>query len=144
MKQLKDTYIDNMTTWAKSKLGSDKYNGWCLKFCEDALEISNSIEIFGGSSAKESYELYKDDIHLDEPILGSFVFYDCMCLDENGNPVNYGHVGICLEDGNVIHAFDRVRIDNYKEIEKLETISGDYPKYLGWVSIERILKQKNL
>jgi len=139
-----NSYIDNMTTWAKNKLGSTEYNGWCLKYCEDALEISNNIEIFGGSSAKESYELYKDGIHEGEPELGSFVFYDCMSLDENKKPVNYGHVGICLDGGNVIHAFDRVRIDNYREIEELETLSGDHPKYLGWVSIDRIIRQENL
>ena len=51
---------ENMICWAESKLGSTEYSGWCLAFIEDALEISNHIEIFGGDSAKESCELYKD------------------------------------------------------------------------------------
>ena len=38
---------ENMIRWAKSKLGSKEYAGWCLAFIEDALEISNHIEIFG-------------------------------------------------------------------------------------------------
>ena len=51
---------ENMIRWAENKLGSTKYAGWCLAFIEDALEISNDIEIFGGESAKESCEMYRD------------------------------------------------------------------------------------
>ena len=39
---------ENMIRWAESKLGSTEYAGWCLAFIEDALEISNNIEVFGG------------------------------------------------------------------------------------------------
>ena len=46
---------ENMIRWAESKLGSTEYAGWCLVFIEDALEVSNNIEIFGGDSAKQSY-----------------------------------------------------------------------------------------
>jgi len=137
-----NVYIDNMINWAVRKLGSTEYNGWCLSFVEDALEKSNNIEIFGGDSAKESLEIYKDELNLDEPEKGSFVFYDCMCFDEEKNLVNYGHVGICIGESKVIHAFDRVRIDNYLDIEKLTSLTGDHPKYLGWVKIDRVLKQK--
>ena len=45
-----------MIRLAESKLGSTEYAGWCLAFIEDALEISNHIEIYGGDSAKESCE----------------------------------------------------------------------------------------
>ena len=41
-----------------------------------------------------------------------------------------------------IHAWDIVRIDDYLAIEKLTALTGDHPKYLGWVSLERILDQK--
>ena len=51
---------ENMIRWAECKLGSTEYAGWCLAFVEDALEISNNIEISGGDSAKESYEMYKE------------------------------------------------------------------------------------
>ena len=46
--------IENMIRWAEDRLGETRYAGWCLSFIEDALEISNGIEIFGGDSAKES------------------------------------------------------------------------------------------
>ena len=144
---------ENMIRFAKSKLGSTEYAGWCLAFIEDALEISNHIEIFGGDSAKEScelyggdsakesYEMYKVALRGGVPERGAFVFYDCLCPSENG-PVNWGHCGISFGDGRVIHAWDRVRIDDYLAIEKLTALTGDHPKYLGWVALERVLNQK--
>ena len=134
--------IDNMICWAMEKLGERKYAGWCLSFIEDALEKGNGIEIFGGDSAKESATLYSDAMMQGEPPRGAYVFYDCMCLSEDG-PVNWGHCGISLGDGRVIHAWDVVRIDNYLDIEKMHAASGDHPQYIGWVSVRRVLMQKN-
>ena len=53
-------YAENMISWARSRLGSTEYAGWCLSFIEDALELPNGIEIFGGDSAKESAGLCAD------------------------------------------------------------------------------------
>ena len=66
-----------------------------MSFIEDTLELSNNIEIFGGDCAKESYEMYKDDLRQGNPEKGSFVFYNCLCPSKNGL-VNYGHCGISL------------------------------------------------
>ncbi len=84
---------ENMIRWAESKLGCTEYALWCLSFIEDALEISNHIEIYGGDSAKESCEMYKDALRGGAPERGAFVFYDCLCPGENG-PVNWGHCGL--------------------------------------------------
>lgn len=138
-----DLMIENMIEWAKSKLGSTEYRTWCLSFIEDALEISNNIEIFGGDCAKESCEMYSDALKTDCPEKGSFVFYDCLCKSEEGL-VNWGHCGICLGDGKLIHAWDSVRIDDYINVEKLVSNAGAHPKYLGWVPIERVLAQKEI
>ena len=132
---------ENMIRRAKDQLGSSDYAGWCLSFIEDALEKSNGIEIFGGDSAKESALLYADGTRQGEPERGTFVFYDCICQGPDG-PVNWGHCGISLGDGRIIHAWDTVRVDDYQEIEALTTLSGDHPKYIGWVPVERVLKQK--
>jgi hypothetical protein len=35
-----------------------------------------------------------------------------------------------------------VRIAGYTEIERLTALSGDHPKYLGWVPLDRVLAQK--
>lgn len=85
--------------------------------------------------------MYKDSLQTGIPERGAFVFYDCLCPSENG-PVNWGHCGISLGDGQVIHAWDVVRIDAYREIEGLTALTGDHPKYLGWVPLERVLAQK--
>ncbi len=132
---------DNMIAWAENMLGSAKYTGWCLYFIEDALEKSNGLEIFGGDCARASCALYSDALKGGVPEKGAFVFYDCLCPGENG-PVNWGHCGICIGDGQVIHAWDKVRTDGYLEIEQLTALSGDRPVYTGWVPLERVLKQK--
>ena len=133
---------ENMIKWAKDELGSGDYAGWCLSFIEDALEKCNGIEIFGGDSAKESALLYADGMCQGKPEKGAFVFYDCICLGPDG-PVNWGHCGISLGNGRIIHAWDTVRIDDYQEIEAMTAPSGDCPKYIGWVPVERVVKQKN-
>ena len=136
-----DILTDNMISWANERLGETRYAGWCLSFIEDALEMSNGIEIFGGDSAKESCEMYSDALRGGEPERGAFVFYDCLCDGENG-PVNWGHCGICLGEGRVIHAWDKVRIDEYLHVCELTAPTGDHPRYTGWVPLERVLKQK--
>ena len=131
--------VDNMISWAKSRLGDTNYCGMCLAFIEDALEQSNNIEIFGGDCARESYEIYSDALQTGLPEKGAFVFYDCLCIDE-GKPVNWGHCGICLGEGRIIHCWDKVRIDDYLAVENLRAPSGDHPRYLGWVPVERVLR----
>ena len=138
---MKNEITENMIRWAEDRLGETRYAGWCLSFIEDALEISNHIEIFGGDCAKESAELYADAVQKGEPERGAFVFYDCLCVDE-GKLVNWGHCGICIGDGKIIHAWDRVMIDNYLDIEKMKALSGDHPRYIGWVRVQRVLAQK--
>ncbi len=132
---------ENMISWAEDKLGSKEYAGWCLSFIENSLEKSNVIEIFGGDSAKESALLYADGMRQGIPERGSFVFYDCVCQGPD-DPVDWGHCGISLGNGRVIHAWDMVRIDGYLEIEAMTALSGDQPKSIGWVPVERVLKQK--
>lgn len=136
-----NTLIENMLRWAKDMLGETKYAGWCLSFIEDALEIPNGIEIFGGDSAKESAELYADAMRTGEPERGAFVFYDCLCPGEEGS-VNWGHCGISLGDGTVIHAWNTVRIDGWREIERMTALTGDHPRFIGWVPAARVLSQK--
>ena len=46
MDRIRGRLIENMIRFAESKLGSTEYAGWCLAFIEDALEISNHIEIY--------------------------------------------------------------------------------------------------
>ena len=131
---------ENMIHWALGKIGDPKYSGWCMSFIEDALEISNQIEIFGGDCAKESCNMYYDAIQFGKPERGAFVFYDCLCQSEDGT-VNWGHCGISLGEGLVIHAWATVRIDNFQQIEQLTSPIGEHPRYIGWIPLERVLSQ---
>jgi cell wall-associated NlpC family hydrolase len=139
MEKSYDMYANNAVDWAKEHLSSKEYCYYCLAFVEDALERSNNIEIFGGDSAKESADLYEAYKHTDTPPKGTYVFYDCLGAI-NGEYKNWGHVGLSIGNGDVIHAWDKVRIDNYLDIERLMAAPGwDKPKLIGWVSLERIM-----
>ena len=56
--------------------------------------------------------------------------------------VNWGHCGISLGDGRVIHAWDVVRIDDFMQIESMTSMAGTHPRYIGWVPLKRVLLQK--
>lgn len=134
-----EKYIENAVKWAKDHLNSKEYCYRCLAFVEDALEQSNDIEIFGGDTAKESADLYKEYMNKSVPLKGAFVFYDCHGVINRAYK-NWGHVGLSIGNGEVIHAWDRVRIDNYFEVEKLNAAPGwEKPKFIGWVPLERVM-----
>ncbi|MGC9349984.1 MAG: hypothetical protein ACP5JG_17730 [Anaerolineae bacterium] len=133
----------NARDWALLQLGSVAYPYLCLAFVEDAYEIANGIEIFGGSTAKESADLYGVRQDRDPP-LGSFVFYDCIGT-LNGERKNWGHVGLAIGGGLVIHAWKEIRVDPYLAVEDLP--AGDdweQPEYIGYAPPEVILKDHEL
>lgn len=135
------TVIRNAVAWARERLGDKDYAGMCLAFVEDAIEQANGVEIFGGDSAKESAELYGARENVGEPPLGAFVFYDCGGLVD-GVYRDWGHVGLCIGEGRVIHAYGEVRIDPYTEIPCLPAFPDwSQPAYVGWTPIERVFRQ---
>ncbi|GII89863.1 NlpC/P60 family protein [Sinosporangium siamense] len=134
------TLTANAVDWAKQHLGSPDYALACLGFVEDAYEQSNSVEIFGGDYATESAEIYNARANSGVPPIGTFVFYDCSG-PLSGEHKNWGHVGLSLGDGQVIHAWDEVRIDHYLDVERLEPDQGwDSPAYSGWVPVQRVFE----
>jgi cell wall-associated NlpC family hydrolase len=133
-------YIENALTWAREQLGSRKYQFLCLAFVEDAYETANHIEIFGGSSAKESAEEYGVQTDPVPPPAGTFVFYESSGPFD-GIERDWGHVGLSCGDGRVIHAWDQVREDDYLAIEHLQGAPGwTAPRYIGWTPVERIMQ----
>jgi Putative homoserine kinase type II (protein kinase fold) len=132
-------FAKNAIDWAMAHSGSTAYCFRCLGFIEDALERSNCIEIFGGDSAKESADMYEAYKNTDVPPAGAFVFYDCSG-DINGTNRNWGHVGLSLGNGKVIHAWDKVRTDHYLDMENMISAPGwSHPRFIGWVPVERML-----
>lgn len=130
--------IEGAIQWALKKQGSEEYRFLCYGFLEDAYELGNGIILDGkGSSAKEAAEAY--GCQPGEPPRGSYVFFDCTG-PINGEVRNWGHVGLSLGDGRVIHAWGNVRVDYISDMEKLDdTPDWTAPSYLGWAPAEQIL-----
>jgi hypothetical protein len=129
-------------SWALARVGDPGYALRCLAFVEDAYERANEIEVFGGASATESAALYGLSPYMadEPPPAGSLVFYAC------GGPVDgtwrdWGHVGLALADGRVVHAWDVVRVDDAGAVEQLEPAPAwTRPRLVGWASVERVLE----
>ena len=135
-----EPYIENAIHWAKAKVGLEQYQFRCLAFVEEAYEKSNHVEIFGCTTAKGSAEEYEANNNIGFPAIGSFVFYDAFGSLDNEYK-NYGHVGLHIGNGNVVHAWDKIRVDNYLEVQYLSSAPGwTQPEYIGWVPVERIFK----
>jgi hypothetical protein len=134
-----DVIIERAIAWARERLGSTDYAFRCLAFVEDAYEQTNQLELFGGDCAKASADDYEAAQNTGAPPAGAFVFYDCFgTLDDQYR--NWGYVGPCLGGEQVIHAWDRVRIDNYLDVQDLVPAPGwTKPFYLGWTPVERLL-----
>lgn len=127
--------------WALAHVGDATYALRCLAFVEDSYERANGIEVFGGASATESAALYGVLPYSGDnpPPAGALVFYAC------GGPVDgewrdWGHVGLALGDGRVVHAWDVVRIDEAAAIGSLTPAPGwTAPRLLGWTPSDRLL-----
>jgi cell wall-associated NlpC family hydrolase len=132
--------VDRAIDWARGWLGSTEYTTRCLAFVEDAYERSGDVEVFGGDFAHESAELYGARHRTGTPPAGAFVFYDTTG-ELAGIRQNWGHVGLCVGDGRVVHAWDRVRIDHHLEIPGLSSPPGwDAPARAGWAPVERVFQ----
>lgn len=133
--------IDGAIQWATERLHNTEYTYRCYLFVEDAYEIGNNIVLDGqGRTAKEAADAYRAIEHTGTPARGAYVFYDCFGTIE-GEHRNWGHIGISLGDGQVVHAWDQVRVDDYLEIEQLESAPGwEKPKYIGWAPASIFLR----
>ena len=134
-----EAIIDGAIRWALEHLGSQDYPFLCYGFLEDAYELGNQIELDGkGSTAKEAADAY--GALPGPPRKGSYVFYDCSGAF-NGDFRNWGHIGLALGDGCVVHAWDgTVRIDTLDAIERLSLPGWTPPHYLGYAPPELILQ----
>jgi cell wall-associated NlpC family hydrolase len=133
--------VNRAIDWALARQGDPSYALRCLAFVEDAFERANGIEVFGGDSAAESAALYRPQRYDPSrpPPSGALVFYTARGpLD--GLQRDWGHVGLSLGDGTVVHAWDVVRIDDAHEVERLDPAAGwTAPRLIGWVPAARLL-----
>jgi hypothetical protein len=126
--------------WAEDRLGSTAYATRCLAFVEDAVERANELELFCGDDAAEAAELFHAADRTDPPPRGAFAFYSATG-DISGRTKDWGHVGLSLGHGLVIHAWDRVRVDDHRKLESLRPApTWSVPRWIGWVPLETILE----
>ncbi|MFO8059599.1 MAG: hypothetical protein R6U70_02955 [Bacillota bacterium] len=137
-----DAYVESAIRWAMRELDAIDYTHRCYAFVEDAYELGNDMILDGKSTcAAEAAEAYRaGDYKNDPPQRGAYVFYDCWGTI-GGDCRNWGHVGIHMGDGAVIHAWDRVRVDNLHDVENLKPGPGfEAPRYVGWTPVSVILR----
>lgn len=134
-----DRIVDHAVVWAVSKEGDTEYALHCLAFVEDAYERSNGIEIFGGDCASESAQIYEAYRNKSEPPKGAFAFYDATGMI-HGEMKNWGHVALCIGNNQVVHAWDKVRIEDYLLENICPSPGWSKPVFVGWAPRERVLK----
>lgn len=134
-----DMYIEGAIRWALQQISSDKYATMCYGFLEDAYELGNGIILDGkGCTAREAADAY--GWQPGNAPRGSYVFFDCSG-PIRGDVRNWGHIGLSLGDGRIIHAWDVVRINTIRDVEDLLPAPGwTAPVYLGWAPAEQILQ----
>jgi hypothetical protein len=133
-----NTLIENAIAWAFKNVERADYPFKSLAFVEDAYEFGNRIEMFGGDCAAESAQLYAP-LHSGAPARGAFVFYRAEG-QLGGVWKDWGHVGLALGNGQVIHSWNRIRTDGYLGLQALTPAPGWLaPIYLGWVPPEIFL-----
>src|SRR5512140_2407313 len=114
-----DALVEGAVQWALARRGDARYRGLCYLFLEDAFEHGNGIVLDGlGTTATEAAAAYgcrRDG----PPPRGAYVFFDTVC-EVSGELKNWGHIGLSLGDGRIVHAWDVVRVDAVEEVERLE------------------------
>jgi uncharacterized SAM-binding protein YcdF (DUF218 family) len=138
--------VEEALKWAADRLGETMYMGLCYAFCEDAYELGAEIILDGqGRTAREAADAYlarmaEQGLRAEgSPPRGSYVFFDCVATLQ-GETRNWGHIGLALGDGRLIHAWDVVRIDDLHGVELLATAAGDHPEFAGWAPPEIFLQ----
>ncbi len=110
-----------MADTARRYLGSGDYNGYCQRFVR---VVGQNIGLPAGnaSSALDAYNKWRVSNDRNIPV-GATVYLRGRRQGTNG--YKYGHVGIYIGNGNVIHALTTVREQSLNDM--LNTFD-----YLGW------------
>jgi len=115
--------VEKAISWAQERMnaGDKSYSYWCLKFIGDAFR-AGGINNAGYSTATQAGNALITSTSTNPP-RGAVVFWDWYGTI-GGVYANYGHVGISLGNGKVIHAdYDGIKITGL-------TLSGR--TYRGW------------
>lgn len=103
--------VDDIIAAAKSLIGSQAYNGYCLAFCRVCYEKAGIYSSQGASHAMEAGNKWIVSTSSSDIPIGACVFFN-----ETWAP-KYGHVGIYIGNGKMIDAqsqYGGVQIRNFK------------------------------
>ncbi len=131
-----ELWAEAAITWAQNNLGSRHWYELCLRFTANAFMQQGDppAEIPEGTwtsaldavNGDEDFDLIlkESDSWRNTP-RGALIFFGK--TEEN----QFGHVGIYLGDGRIIHSYGKVRIDDVEQVGKLDQgrLIGSY---LGW------------
>lgn len=110
-----DERIAEAIEWSESYMGSTGYNYWCLKFVQDAYQTGANSNIQRYGYAKAAADALHAENNKDLPPRGAFVFYNWYGTID-GVYKNWGHVGLSLGNGQIIHAYGSVKKSQYDSI----------------------------
>mgnify|MGYP000285868757 CR=1 FL=1 len=118
-------WTEAATNWAEQHLGSGKWSGLCLRFVANAF-MQKEDKPAGWPSAldaaREFYRFNQEPCGWQYAPKGALIFFDREGIND------YGHVGIYLGNGSIIHAYGTVRVDTVEEV----IAKPDVGRYLGW------------
>jgi len=136
IKEVTEDEIEEAINWAKNHLGTYEYNLYCLRFVLNSYTKGANISVqrynYAFLSAKETNA--RSNINKKIP-RGAFIYFNWWG-EINGIYRNWGHVGLALNDTEMIHAYGSVRKD-------LIEFSNDY-EYIGWAWPNIILRSPQI
>ena len=91
--------------WAKSKLGSHKWDGRCQAFVADSYSVGGTYARNSKGTATQAYKAWCKSTSKSDVPVGATVYF-------NGTKPAIGHVGIYIGQGQYIHASRGIRISN--------------------------------
>ena len=97
------TQVQQAIAWARSKLGTTKYAGRCQAFVADCYAYGAGMPRKSASSAKVARALWRVSTNRNSIPVGAAVYFDSPTAPQ------YGHVGLYIGGGQVIHAFSTVK-----------------------------------
>lgn len=112
-----------MANKALEYLGSRSFNGYCQRFVRIVSEESLGLESGNAASALDAYGKWCVSSSMDSIPVGAAVYLRAKNHSSAG--YTYGHVGIYVGDGYVVHAVSTVKKQSLSEM--LNSYS-----YLGW------------
>lgn len=121
-----DSWAEAAISWAMDKIDSREWSNYCLRFVSNAFRQQGPEpegEWDSAWEASQNLTLCKEEPQFAPR--GALIFFGKTADNQ------YGHVGICLGNRNLIHAYGEVRIDDILLVDTLDKgrLIG---QYIGW------------